>query len=84
MNHDPLSGGGKAMRRVRVKWRELSDFQIGGPFCFNTYTAIGHFHGWGSAYEEFESGPANYTMAIVELSNGRIKTINPDDVVFLD
>ena len=44
----------------------------------------GLFHCWGSAYEEFESGPGNYTVAIVEMADGSILTPIPSDVVFLD
>lgn len=32
----------------------------------------GIFHQWGTDYEEFESGPASYTVGIVELSDGRV------------
>lgn len=31
----------------------------------------GLFHQWGNAYEEFEDGPGNYTVAIVELPDGK-------------
>lgn len=45
---------------------------------------IGEFHMWGQAYEEFHSGPGNYTMAIIELSGGRVVTAMPEDVLFVD
>lgn len=32
----------------------------------------GIFHQWGADYEEFESGPGNYTVGIVELPDGRV------------
>jgi len=46
---------------------------------------IGHgeFHCWGSGYEEFEAGPGNYTIAIVEMPDGSIVTPWPADVVFI-
>ncbi len=44
----------------------------------------GLFHQWGSDYEEFESGPGNYSIAIVENSEGKVHTVTPDCVVFLD
>lgn len=37
----------------------------------------GKFHGWGSGYEEFESGPGNYTVAIVEFPDGKVDTVMP-------
>ena len=44
----------------------------------------GKFHGWGSGYEEFESGPGNYTVAIVEFPDGKIETVMPYFIRFLD
>ncbi|QHF03298.1 hypothetical protein N015_13135 [Pseudomonas asturiensis] len=44
----------------------------------------GKFHGWGSGYEEFESGPGNYTVAIVEFPDGKIDTVMPYLIRFLD
>lgn len=45
---------------------------------------LGYFHQWGVNYEEFESGPGNYTVAIVELPDGRIVMPAADDIIFLD
>lgn len=45
---------------------------------------IGLFHHWGSNYEEFSSGPANYTVAIIELPGGRIIEAIPTDVQFME
>lgn len=42
------------------------------------------FHQWGAEYEEFDTGPGNYTVAIVELEDGTIKTIPPNWVKFED
>lgn len=33
----------------------------------------GKFHQWGVNYEEFESGPGNFSTAIVEMPDGTIK-----------
>ena len=44
---------------------------------------IGEFHCWGSDYEEFNSGAANYTIAIVEMSDGAILTPLPSEIKFL-
>ena len=44
----------------------------------------GVFHQWGYAYEEFESGPGNYTVAIVEDNEGRIHEILPSKIIFID
>ena len=47
-------------------------------------TAGGLFHQWGVNYEEFSSGPGNFSIGIVELPGGRIVTAMPDDVRFLE
>ncbi len=44
----------------------------------------GKFHGWGAGYEEFESGPGNYTVAIVEFPDGKVDTVMPYLIRFLD
>lgn len=44
----------------------------------------GFFHQWGSDFEEFEHGPANYSVAIIELDDGSIVMTPPDKVIFLD
>ncbi len=45
---------------------------------------LGYFHEWGMNYEEFESGAGNYSVAIVELPDGRIVMPVADDIVFID
>jgi len=46
---------------------------------------LGYFHEWGVNYEEFvDSGPGNYSVAIVELPDGRIVMPVADDIAFLD
>lgn len=44
----------------------------------------GLFHQWAPDYEELSQGPANFTVAIIELSDGSIVTIPPQHVKFLD
>ena len=43
---------------------------------------FGMFHGWGCDYEEFESGPGNFTAAIVERCDGYVELIHPSLIVF--
>lgn len=45
---------------------------------------IGQFHQWGNSYEEFESGPGNYTVAVVELPDGNVVMPMADDICFLE
>lgn len=56
---------------------------VGGKFVEKAF-ASGIFHTWGSNYEEFESGPGNYTVAIVELEDGRVVEVLPKDLIFTD
>jgi len=44
----------------------------------------GIFHGWGEDFEEFESGPGNFTVAIIELEDGSVETFVPKMIRFLD
>lgn len=52
--------------------------------CNNLEFDLGYFHEWGMNYEEFESGAGNYSIAIVELPDGRIVMPVADDIVFID
>ena len=44
----------------------------------------GYFHEFGNNYEEFESGPGNYSVAIVELPDGKIIMPPADSIQFID
>lgn len=48
------------------------------------FTHKGVFHQWASAFEEFESGAGNYTVALVELENGEIEQVLPMNIKFID
>lgn len=48
---------------------------------FNTE---GVFHQWGVSFEEYESGPGNYTIALVELPNGEIESVLPRNIKFIE
>lgn len=42
----------------------------------------GYFHEWGYDFEEFETGPGNFSVGIVEDENGIIYMPFASDVVF--
>ncbi len=44
----------------------------------------GLFHKWGNAYEESIEGFGNYTVAIVELSDGTITEVFPSNIKFIN
>jgi len=45
---------------------------------------IAEFHQFGFDYEEFETGPGNYSTAIIELPDGSIKNIPAEMIKFKD
>ncbi len=47
------------------------------------YTQNGIFHQWGCSFQEFESGPANFTVALVEIEDGSIVEIEPCRIKFI-
>jgi len=58
------------MRNVVVyEWKRL----IGKP-PEKVEAQTGVFHQWGVSYDEFETGPGNYSTAIVKLMDGSIIT----------
>ena len=53
-----------------------------GGFC---NFELGYFHQWGFSYEDCgENGMVNYSIAIVELPNGKIVIPMPEDIQFID
>jgi hypothetical protein len=40
------------------------------------------FHEFGTDYEEFESGPGNFSTAIIQLPDGTIKNIPVEHIKF--
>lgn len=59
--------------------------------CRGKYYVSGHFEEFergtflrfGIDFEEFESGPAQYTTAIVKLKDGRVVTTAVDNIQFI-
>ncbi|WP_196010572.1 hypothetical protein [Citrobacter amalonaticus] len=79
--HQRVTTEGKAMRKVectvdRFEWN-------GGERKKVTDTFTGLFHEWGLEYEEFESGPGNYSVGIVELEDGKVATFPASNIKFL-
>lgn len=83
----------KNLRKVMFKqWipaihnkAEIGTTLQAGTSCWESdFKQAGLFHQWASAYEEFESGAGNYTVALVELPNGEIKEVLPSNIKFMD
>ena len=63
------------MRRVKV-WKTTEDEK--------PEPREGWFHEWGTDYEEFESGPGPYSVAIVEFDDGSVGLVYPMQMRFLE
>ena len=72
------------MRKVLIKkWNTEERLYEEGKYrtkpgtrCWEEgHTHEGLFHQWGSKYEEFENGPGNYTVAIVEFPDGTVEEV---------
>lgn len=48
------------------------------------FSTQGIFHQWAPMYEEFESGPGNYTVALVELYDGIVVEVPPKCIKFTE
>jgi len=77
------------MRKVKFnKWipKEVKEGkQVENTNCWEkNFPNEGLFHCWGSAYEEFESGTGNYTVALVEISGGNVVEVLPSNITFLE
>jgi len=84
------------MRKVKFKkwipaeWEVINHEVLGkikelkkGTNCWeDDYLHDGVFHQWGAAYEEFETGPGNYTVAIIEQPDGTITEVLPSNLKF--
>lgn len=62
----------------------LTDLPSAGtkPVEFSEYS--GHFLGFGVEHVEYESGPGQYTIALIEKPDGRIAKVAPERVRFDD
>mgnify|MGYP000916742930 FL=1 len=79
------------MRKVKFKmwipaeYTEHTRIKIDGTSKYQSdYLTTGVFHQWGCAYEEFETGPVNYSIAIVETPDGIIHSVLPNNLKFID
>ena len=45
---------------------------------------LDYFHKWVIDSEELDVGALNYTIGIVELPNGKVVTVMPENIRFID
>lgn len=75
------------VRRVKCEWVErVNKPEASGRIekVSITHTMIAWFHAWGVEYEEFNTGPGNFSVAIVEDAHGKVHTFQPEQITFLD
>lgn len=71
------------MRKVTlVEYYKPDDYK-GGEWS-KREAGTGVFHGWGMDYEEFETGPGNFSTAIVEMPDGTVRNWRADMIRFDD
>lgn len=72
------------MRKVNIAIWQTDAADLAIPQRKKWFNYDGVFHQWGINYEEFDTGPGNYTIAIVELADGTVVEVLPSRVKFLD
>lgn len=81
------------MRKVLFKKWIIAEYISEGAFkrvkegtnCWEKdFIHEGLFHIWGCSYEEFETGAGNFTVALVELSDGTIESVLPTNIKFIE
>lgn len=56
-----------------------------GTGCWEDgFPNAGLFHQWAAAYEESSDGFGNYTVALVEMPDGTIEQVLPQNIKFVD
>ena len=57
---------------------EIAGYMVAQRFIVGT----GLFHRWAEAYEEFEYGPGNYCVGLIELPDGTMLEVLPQLIRF--
>jgi hypothetical protein len=55
---------------------------IPGTGCYSEWIYAGVFHEWGVSYEEYDNGPGNFTVGLVEMPDGTIEEVVPSNIKF--
>lgn len=57
----------------------------GEKWRWESYPTAGTFHCWSVQYEEFENGPGNYIVGIVEDEQGQVHVVHdPTKIRFIN
>ena len=62
----------------------IYETMVKGTGCWSSeYSESGLFHQWANAYEESTEGFGNYTVALIELSDGTVESVLPSNIQFV-
>ena len=62
--------------------REVKFKKLLGTKVEDDFNQKGIFHEWGVSYEEFESGPGNFTTGIIEMHDGSVESVPVELFIF--
>ncbi len=56
-----------------------------GTGCWEDgFSGKGLFHQWASDYDEYETNAGNFTVALIELKDGTVQKVTPENLKFTD
>lgn len=64
--------------------RKVMVFKSYSDMCKNKPEYIGIFQGYSQDHVEFETGPGNFPVAIVEKPNGRVDSVHVHLIEFVE
>lgn len=67
-----------------IKYLSNSSLVKGTNQLDNDFIHKGLFHCWGCEWEEFETNVGNNTVGIIELEDGTIETVIPQNIKFVE
>ena len=68
---------------VKVEGKHFETTKL-GTACWSEFKYEGLFHQWGNACTEGETSFGNYSVALIELSDGTIEEVLPTNIKFID
>lgn len=71
------------LRRVKLEGNSYESPEPGTHCWDPEFIHEGLFHGWGFNYEEFDSGPGNFSIALIENPDGTISEVLPQNIKFI-
>jgi hypothetical protein len=74
----------KWIQRVEIGEGVLKRTQEGTSCWEKEFKNEGVFHQWANSYEESSEGFGNYTVGLVEMSDGTIGEILPSNIKFVE